>query len=120
MEVAPALREGLVSFRENQRGVSYESLFGAYLEGAKSVEVIDPYIRSFHQCRNLIELETCIRHMDLDCSVRKVHLLTAPDDRDAAKQASYLQQIRDAVEPMGIEFSWDMDESEIHVRGISA
>ena len=52
----PALRTGLVSYRENQRGVSYESLFGAYLEGARTVEIVDPYVRAFHQCRNMMEL----------------------------------------------------------------
>lgn len=115
-EGAP-LHEGLVKFRENQRGVSYESLFGDYLEGAHSVELVDPYIRNFYQCRNLMELmETCIRHMDPAVGSMRVHLVTAPDEFDVAKQSSYLQHIKESVESQGVDFSWDYDESGIHAR----
>ena len=56
---APASSEPFIGhreYRENQRGVSYERLFGPYLDGVQKVEIIDPYIRKFYQCRNLMEL----------------------------------------------------------------
>ena len=43
-------------YRENQRGVSYDLLFGDYIEGAHRVKIVDPHIRAFHQCRNLMDL----------------------------------------------------------------
>lgn len=111
-------KEQHLTFRENQRGVSYEKLFGPYLDGVQSVEIIDPYIRTFHQCRNLMEvLEVILRHFDYKTPELTVHLLTCPDAYDPAKQSDYLQQIADAVYPMGLTFSWDIDETNsIHAR----
>ena len=111
------LFEGNKVFRENQRGVSYDKLFGPYLEGSRDIRIIDPYIRTFHQCRNLMEvLETCLKHFDYKSPELRVHLTTAPDEYDAAKQQDYLQQIADAMAPMGLTFTWDLDDSGIHAR----
>ena len=110
------LKEGLVTYRENQRGVSYESLFGAYLDGAGRIEIVDPYVRTFHQCRNVMELlEVCLRHLDYAKASPKVHLTTSVDDLNPESQVSYLQRIKDAVEPQDIDFSWDFVEG-IHAR----
>lgn len=112
-----ALKEGLVSFRENQRGVSYDTLFGPYLEGAEQVEIIDPYVRTFHQCRNVMELMgVLIKRLDYTKASPRVHLITAPDMYGTAKQEDYLGQIRDAVEPMDIDFTWEIRDSGIHAR----
>lgn len=109
---------GHKSYRENQRGVSYEKLFGPYLDGARSVEIIDPYIRTFHQCRNLMEvLEVVIAHFDYCAPEIHVHLLTCPDQYDPAKQDDYLCQIADALHPLGLTLEWDFDETNtIHAR----
>src|SRR3954469_11462405 len=50
------LFEGHREFQENQRGVSYETLLLPYLRGATEITITDPYIRQFHQARNLMEL----------------------------------------------------------------
>ena len=113
---APALKEGLVSFRENQRGISYESLFGSYLDGAERIEIVDPYIRTFYQCRNLMELlEVCVRHLDYTKASPSVHLVTGVDELNPANQVEYLNRIKEAVEPQDIDFSWDFEEN-IHAR----
>lgn len=109
---------GLVSYRENQRGVSYGGLFGPYLESATHIEIIDPYVRNFYQCRNVMEfLETCLRHMDFSKIGLSVHLVTGVDKYNPEQQVGYLQQIADAVAPQGLEFTWDFDEEGIqHAR----
>ena len=113
----PSLKEGLVSYRENQRGVSYDSLFGPYFEGAKSVEIIDPYVRTFHQCRNVMELmQVLIRRLGFIQTSLRVHLVTAPDMYGTEKQEDYLRQIADAVKPMNIDFTWKLDDTGIHAR----
>ena len=111
-------RPGHLALRENQRGVSYEKLFGAYLEGAHDVVIIDPYIRTFHQCRNVMELlEVVIRHFKYDAPSINVHLVTAPDEYADSKQEEYLQRIADSMAPMGLDFSWTIDESgALHAR----
>ncbi len=116
-ETAPTLREGLVSYRENQRGVSYDSLFGPYLEGAERVEIIDPYVRTFHQCRNVMELMgVLIKHLDYTKASPRVHLITAPDAYNPDRQVDYLRQIAEAVEPMDIDFTWELNDTGIHAR----
>lgn len=120
--VAPALFEPFVGhreYRENQRGVSYERLFGPYLEGVRKVEIIDPYIRKFYQCRNLMELlEVILSHFDYSAPEVSVHLTTVRDDDFAdSKQDDYLRQIADAMNPLGLSFTYDYDESRtIHDR----
>lgn len=46
----------------------------------------------------------------------QVHLVTGPDMYADSKQEDYLRQIRDAVEPMDIDFTWETDDSGIHAR----
>lgn len=112
------LKSGHLALRENQRGVSYEKLFGAYLDGAHDVEIIDPYIRTFHQCRNLMELfEVIIRHFKYDAPSIKVHLITAPDEYSDSKQEDYLERIKESMAPMGLDFTWVIDGSgSLHAR----
>ena len=113
-----ALFEGHREFRENQRGVSFDTLFGEYLKGARRIEIIDPYIRSFHQCRNLMELlEVALRNFDYKAPSLEVHLVTGPDDYDVAKQRDYLDQIAEAMAPQGLDFTYEIDTSgSIHAR----
>ena len=117
----PAVRKpgaGHIALRENQRGVSYEKLFGAYLDGAQNVEIIDPYVRTFHQCRNVMELlEVVVRHCKFDVTSVKVHLITAPDEYSDSKQEEYLEQIRESMSPLGLDFTWKIDRSgALHAR----
>ena len=110
---------GHVEYRENQRGISYEKLFGPYLDGVRKVDIVDPYIRKFYQCRNLMELlEVVLSHFDYSVPELKVHLTTVRDDEFSdAKQDDYLQQIAQALEPMGLRFTYGYDESRtIHDR----
>lgn len=111
-------KSGHLALRENQRGVSYEKLFGVYLDSAHDVEIIDPYIRTFHQCRNLMELfEVIIRHFKYDAPSIKVHLITAPDEYSDSKQEYYLERIKESMAPMGLDFTWKIDDSgSLHAR----
>ena len=51
-----------MTFKENQRGIDFDTLFGPYLKDAKTIVLNDAYIRQFHQARNLMEfIETIAR-----------------------------------------------------------
>ena len=112
------LFEGHRVFRENQRGVSFDTLFGDYLKGAHRIEIVDPYIRTFHQCRNLMELlEVVLRNYDYKAPSLEVHLVTGPDNYDVTKQRDYLDQITEAMAPQGLDFTYEIDTSgTIHAR----
>jgi ATP-dependent Lon protease len=108
---------GHVTFVENQKGVSFDALFGPWLDGAAEITLTDPYIRVYHQMRNLMELLEAIALRKPDGEDVRFSLLTAPDPEDLERQAGYLEQIRDGIAPLGVEFSWEFDGTNtIHAR----
>jgi ATP-dependent Lon protease len=113
------LKEQHLSFQENQKGVTYDSLFGEYLKNATKSVITDPYIRAFYQIRNLMELmETIINNKPIEDEVT-VHLITIVNDRDPEQQIDYFTQIQNSVQAAGISFSWEFDTEEtIHARHI--
>lgn len=115
------LREGNIVYQENQRGLTFDKLFGPYLRGAKELKVTDPYIRLFYQIRNLMEfIETVVRQKAEDEEV-KIHLVTVADELDPEGQKELLQKIEVSCSPVGIEFSYEfVDAKSIHARHIIA
>lgn len=111
--VAPeaVLKEQHLVFQENQRGVSFDVLFGPYLAGAKRIIVTDPYMRLFHQLRNLMDLmETISKFKGPDEEVA-VHAVTVEDEFNGDRQSENLQKIADACLSVGIQFTWAYDTS---------
>jgi ATP-dependent Lon protease len=106
-----ALKEQHLVFQENQRGVSFDVLFGPYLAGAKRIIVTDPYMRLFHQLRNLMDLmETITKFKGPDEEVA-VHAVTVEDEFNGDRQSENLQKIADACQSVGIQFTWAYDTS---------
>lgn len=112
-------KEGHQTFNENQKGVSYDKLFGLYLRGASRITVTDPYIRLFYQVRNLMEfVETVVRHKESGEEVA-IRLVTVEDDFKGEQQRDNLDKIKDACEAVGVDFVWEFDQSgSIHARHI--
>jgi ATP-dependent Lon protease len=111
--VAPegVLKEQHLVFQENQRGVSFDTLFGPYLAGAKRIVITDPYMRMFHQVRNLMDLmETITKFKGPDEEVA-VHAVTVEDEFNGDRQSENLQKIADACQSVGIQFTWAYDTS---------
>jgi len=113
------LKEGNFVFKENQKGVSFDRLFGPYLHGASLITITDPYIRIFFQIRNLMEfMETVVKTKPLEDEV-EVKLITVKDDYKYDQQRAYFEQIRDNCATAGIQFSWQFDETgTMHARHI--
>jgi ATP-dependent Lon protease len=108
---------GHVTFVENQKGVSFDALLGPWLDGAAVITLTDPYIRVYHQMRNLMELLEVVALRKPDGEDVQFQLITAPDPDDIERQTGYLEQIRDGIAPLGVEFSWAFDgTSTIHAR----
>ena len=105
------LKEQHLVFQENQRGVSFDALFGPYLAGAKRIVITDPYMRMFHQVRNLMDLmETISKFKGPDEEVA-VHAVTVEDEFNGDRQSENLQKIADACQSVGIQFTWAYDTS---------
>lgn len=118
-EVKPVLEEGHHVFTEDRKGISYDRLFGPYVEGATKIIVTDPYIRYFYQIRNMMEFVEMVIRRKLPEDQVGVHLVTGPDDSNIVKQRELLDSIMDACVGSGVEFTWAFDNSETaHARDI--
>lgn len=106
---APELKPQHLVFHENQRGVTFDKLFGPYLKGAKQIIVTDPYLRMFHQLRNLMELMETISKQLISGEEVTVHVVTVEDEFNGDRQTESLQKIADACAGVGIQFSWAYD-----------
>lgn len=105
------LKEHHLVIQENQRGVTFDQLLGPYLKGAKRVVITDPYLRLFHQLRNLMELmETISKGLQPGDEVA-VHVVTAEEELNPDRQLEGLQKIAEACSSVGIKFSWIFDTS---------
>lgn len=115
----PMAEEGHHVFAENRKGVSYDKLFGAYLDGASQIVVTDPYIRYFYQIKNMMEfVEMVIQRKALEDQVG-IHLVTGPDDGNVQKQRELLESITESCIGSGVEFTWAFDGSgTAHSRDI--
>ena len=118
-EAKPVLEEGHHVFTEDRKGISYDRLFGPYIEGASKIVVTDPYVRYFYQIRNMMEfVEMVIRRKSPEDQV-SVHLVTGPDDGNVSKQRELLDSILDACVGSGVEFTWAFDGTgTAHARDI--
>lgn len=114
-----SLQEKHIEVQENQKGISYDRLLGAYLKGAKEIVITDPYIRIFFQIRNLMELmETIIRGKSVGDEV-SVHLKTVQNDREPEQQLEQFEKIQSNVKEAGVSFTWEFDETgTMHARHI--
>ena len=113
---APApteLGEKHITIRYGDTGYSYESLFGAYLAGAKELTVEDPYIRRDNQLRNFIQLcELCVQVG----TIKKIVLVTGTDhDYQKTEVEPKFQSLAESLADAGVEFVWRFDD-KIHDR----
>ncbi len=117
--VSASPEEKHVTYQENQRGISYDMLFGPYLKGASRITITDPYIRQFYQIRNLMELLVTIVKYKPEEEEVAVHLITSQDDYKAEQQQENLEKIKESCTSVGIQFTWEFDQGDgIHARHI--
>jgi ATP-dependent Lon protease len=116
-ETAIELQEGQKIIRDNQIGISYDLLFGAYLIGATDIKVVDPYVRLPFQLRNFMELAKLIAEKkDPDVEV-KLHLATSNNEEYIENAKEAFQQMSYSLESLGIIFTYEFDDY-IHDRSI--
>ncbi len=116
------LFEGHREFQENQRGVSYETLLLPYLAGASEIAIVDPYIRQFHQARNLMELIEALALVKDPADELKVFLVTSENTdgpEKLQKQMEFLLRVKQAAAVAGITLDVKFDGT-IHDRSIVA
>jgi ATP-dependent Lon protease len=115
----PALKEKHLTFQENQKGLSFDTLLGPYLKGATAITATDPYLRLFYQMRNFMEfLETVVKHKAPDEEV-SVHLVTTEDEFKGEQQKENFEKMKESASAVGVNFTWEFDGTgTIHARHI--
>ena len=105
-----------LTIRYNDTGHTYESLFGAYLVGAKQVVVEDPYIRLPHQLQNFVRLcELLVKQG----TVRQIQLVTSYDDSNQKTDiAEKLSDLSESLRDADIELTLDFNP-HLHDRAIT-
>ena len=117
-----SLFEGHRDFQENQRGVSFETLLLPYLRGAREITITDPYVRQFHQARNLMELIEVLAVAKDPADSLKVRLVTSETTdgpEKAQRQLEFLLRVKQSAAVAGINFDVRLDPT-IHDRSIVA
>lgn len=110
--------EGQQIIRDNQTGVSYQILFGAYLEGATEITVIDPYVRLPYQLRNFMEFARLVSNRKKIEEEVNLHLVTNNNEDFIENAREAFRQIAESLEPLGIFFTYEFD-NYIHDRSIN-
>ena len=115
-ERLPELGAKHLTIRYNDTGHTYESLFGAYLVGAKQVVVEDPYIRLQHQIQNFVRLcELLVKQG----TVRQIQLITGYEDSNQkADIAEKLSDLSESLRDADIELTLDFNP-RLHDRAIT-
>ncbi|WP_405459464.1 BREX system Lon protease-like protein BrxL [Streptomyces globisporus] len=121
--VEEVLKNGLVEWEEGQRGFTFSRQIVPYLRGSSQITLIDPYIRSYHQARNLMELIEGIARVKESADEVTLKLVTveAPDDVERAqKQLKFLLQIKKNAAILGVLLDVELvNDGSIHDRSIA-
>lgn len=111
----PVLQEQHYTIHYGATGYSYESIIGPYLEGAKSLEIEDPYIRVTHQIQNFVRFcEAVIKAPN----IKKIRLITSyDDDTDVKEMSERLSELKQSLLELDIELDLKVNE-HMHDREI--
>jgi ATP-dependent Lon protease len=111
---------GHVVVPENARGWSFRRMFGPWLRGAAQITVRDPYVRLFHQVRNVMEFLQLVHELAPEGEEVAVHLVTQSDAETCQKQDELLTQVQQAFTGTRVAFTWELDASPgFHARSIT-
>lgn len=122
---APPVSEELeagkhITVPENATGVSYKTLFAAYLKGATVITVSDPYIRLFWQLKNMMEFLEMVHALVPEGDQVEVKLITKSDLDKCVEQDEALRKMEESFIGSKISFSFEYNNTDFfHARSIS-
>jgi len=104
-----------ITIEENETGHSYEALFGEYTRGAKTVTLVDPYIRFAYQYRNLVRFADILVP---DSGYVAFHLVTAGESLEQEVELSErFDRLQQQLAAKRVRFTYGFD-SKAHDRWI--
>ncbi|WP_163710211.1 protease Lon-related BREX system protein BrxL [Mangrovibacterium lignilyticum] len=112
------LADGQKIIRDNQTGISYDNLFGAYLIGATDITLVDPYVRLPYQLRNFMEFAKLVSEKKEGDAEVKLHLVTANNEEFIENAKEAFEHMVYSLESVGVLFSYEFADN-IHDRSIN-
>jgi ATP-dependent Lon protease len=111
--VGPTERHYTIAYGDT--GHSYDTIFGPYLVGAKSIVVEDPYIRASHQIANFVRFcETVLK----SSTVQSISLITSYDQQtDLADVQEKLDELKQSMLEYDVALSVQLN-AKLHDREI--
>jgi len=107
----------IVKIKDNQTGISYKKLFGAYLKDAKSIKLIDPFIRYGYQFERLAEFCIMLHEIKQQDTTIEFELITWSEAHEREQSIQNLQELSESLEDLGINLSWQFQH--LHDRSIT-
>ncbi|MCQ8870355.1 BREX system Lon protease-like protein BrxL [Mesorhizobium sp. LMG17149] len=112
-EESPSERHYTIAYGDT--GHSYDTIFGPYLPGAKSVVVEDPYLRMPHQIANFVRFCETVVKAD---TVRSITLITSYDDQtDMVGLQSKLEELKQSLLEYDVALKISLNE-KMHDREV--
>lgn len=86
----------LIKIEKDSTGHGYDTVFGRFLDTKVTyITIEDPYIRTFHQCQNLVRFcELAVRKCH---ALSKISLVTTIDSDDNKNQVARLEELRKSL-----------------------
>lgn len=105
-----------LDIRHGDTGYSYDNLFAEYLDGAKTIELQEPYLTNVYQQQNLTRFAEMIVKLG---TCRKFMLTTKICEtlEDTQKVQNSLEQLKAALADMDVDFEYTFSDL-IHARYI--
>lgn len=105
-----------LDIRHGDTGYSYDNLFAEYLDGAKAIELQEPYLSNVYQQQNLTRFAEMIVKLG---TCKKFVLTTKVCETlgDTQKVQNSLEQLKAALADMDVEFEYTLSDL-IHARYI--
>lgn len=109
--------ETTLNIAEGQRGVSYARLFNPYLKGAKSVKLVDPFIRYDYQIHNFLNFCESLSSSEAGLVIE---LVTGTDTkRQEEETSSKLNEIKESLSQDRINLNYRF-QAGLHDRWVEA
>ena len=107
-----------LDIRHGDTGYSYDNLFAEYLDGAKDIELQEPYLSNIYQLQNLTRFAEMIVKLG---TCKKFSLTTkiCESIEDTQRLQTALEQLKAALADMGVEFEYTFSDL-IHTRFIQS
>lgn len=112
--------EKIKDISEGEKKISYDLLFKPYFIGAKSIKIIDPWIRLPHQIRNFVDFCQLIVSLVGTGENIQLSLLTSSENNlQQQNNTETFNNLKNNLKEDGIIFTYKFDKS-IHARRIEA